>query len=102
MTTHHRGAWGAKRAAGLSLVFAGILAGTGACNTGLGDCPATSTIKDKGPCTDDNLECPYDLSSPNPSCDGKTTTIMTSCVCTSGTWSCPSPIDCSVDASAGG
>jgi hypothetical protein len=86
----------------LGLVFAGLVAGAGACNTGLGDCPATSTIKPNGPCTDDNLECPYDLSSQPASCNGTLTTIKTSCVCTKGTWSCPPPVNCSGDTAGGG
>jgi hypothetical protein len=85
-----------------ALVFAGLLATAGACNTGLGDCPATQTIQADEACTDDNLDCPYDLSSEPASCNGTTTTIKTSCVCTKGTWKCPSPVDCGGGGSGGG
>jgi hypothetical protein len=73
---------------------AALLATAGACNTGLGDCPAKASIQPGGSCNDDLLQCPYDLMTPSFACDGTSTVINTSCTCTKGTWSCPSPAAC--------
>ena len=84
------------------ILVVGFFAAIGACNSGTGDCPAKESIQPGAPCSDDNLQCAYDLSTPSPGCDGTTTTIASSCTCMKGTWSCPSPIDCGgTDASTG-
>jgi hypothetical protein len=66
-----------------------------ACND-VGDCPGVAAITPGGSCSGDNLECPYTLETPSPACDGTVVEggLATSCVCNSGTWSCPSPVSC--------
>jgi hypothetical protein len=86
---------------------AALLVTMGACNTGLGDCPAKETIQPGGSCSDNLLQCPYDLMTASFACDGTSTVINTSCTCTKGTWSCPSPAACDggamgADGSGGG
>jgi hypothetical protein len=78
-----------------------LVAALGACNSGTGDCPQKQSIQPGAPCSDDNLQCAYDLDTPSPACDGTTTTIASSCTCTKGTWSCPSAVDCGGDGSVG-
>lgn len=84
----------------------------GACND-VGDCPSASAITPGASCSGDSLECPYTLQSLSPACDGTTVDggIATSCVCTKGSWVCPSPVSCPAsgtgddaggDASSGG
>jgi hypothetical protein len=65
------------------------------CND-VGDCPAATAIVPGGSCSGDNLECPFTLQSPSPTCDGTTVQggVPTSCVCTGGTWACPDPVSC--------
>jgi len=85
----------------LALVFptaimaASILAVEGACNN-VGDCPSASSIHPGGSCNGDYLECPYTLQAPSLACDGTAVEggLETSCVCTKGTWACPSPVSC--------
>jgi hypothetical protein len=81
-----------------TLSIAGALVGAVtvafACNSGVGSCPDKTAISAGASCSDDNLQCPYDLATPNPSCDGTNTTIETSCTCTSGTWVCPDAVEC--------
>jgi hypothetical protein len=84
-----------KRAA--FLVAWGALLGTAlvGCNN-VGDCPASSAIEPGGSCSGDNLECPYTLETLSPACDGTSLEggVATSCVCQSGSWSCPSAVSC--------
>jgi hypothetical protein len=84
-----RAVWGACAAAILAVV--GSL---GACNSGTADCPAKETIQPGGACSDDDLQCPYDLASPSLACDGTTTVLATSCTCTKGAWVCPDAVSC--------
>jgi hypothetical protein len=79
--------------AAVAALLLGVALGSGACND-VGTCPAASAISNGGSCSGDNLECPFTLVTPSPACDGTTTQIPTSCVCTSGSWSCPSPVVC--------
>jgi hypothetical protein len=74
---------------------AGVVVLLAACND-VGDCPAPSAIVPGGSCSGDSLECSYSLESLSPACDGTTVDggIATSCVCTKGSWSCPSPVSC--------
>jgi hypothetical protein len=67
----------------------------GACND-VGDCPAASTIAPGGACSGNDLQCPYTLQTPSPACDGTEVDggLETSCICTKGTWACPSPVSC--------
>jgi hypothetical protein len=79
-------------------IFAGCVALAvvlGACNN-VGTCPAASTITPGGSCSGDSLECPYTLQSPSAACDGTDIEggLATSCVCTKGSWVCPSPVSC--------
>jgi hypothetical protein len=85
-----------------SAAFAAIAILLAACNN-VGDCPASSEIVQGGSCSGDSLACPYTLQSLSPMCDGTTVDggIATSCVCTKGTWICPSPVSCS-DGGEGG
>jgi hypothetical protein len=76
--------------AAIAVSGAGALGG---CND-VGSCPAPAAITPGGSCSGDSLECAYDLPSPSPACDGTNTTIPTSCVCTKGSWVCPSPVSC--------
>jgi hypothetical protein len=72
-----------------------VAAFQGACNN-VGDCPAALFVTPGGTCTSDNLQCPYTLQTDSPACDGTTVDggIATSCICTKGTWVCPSPVSC--------
>lgn len=80
--------------AGLAVAVAvGAIGGTTACNSGNGACPTTPIVPDD-PCSDDDLQCAFDLSTPAAACDGTTTTIPTSCTCTKGHWECPAPFEC--------
>jgi hypothetical protein len=63
----------------------GAFAALAACNN-VGDCPAS--ITPGGSCSGNNLQCPYTLAASSGDDAGGT---PTSCVCTDGTWSCPSP-----------
>jgi hypothetical protein len=78
----------------LGIALGALIPIMGACNSGTGDCPAKQTIQPGAPCSDDNLQCAYDLPTPSPACDGTSTVIPSSCICTSGAWSCPSAISC--------
>ena len=79
----------------LPVACAAIAALLGACND-VGDCPAPAGIVPGGSCSGDSLQCAYTLESLSPACDGTTVAggIATSCVCTQGSWSCPSPVSC--------
>ena len=85
---------------GLRLLLLSLAIGVGgaeviaACSES-GTCPAKSAIKPDAACTDDQLQCPYDLSTPSVACDGTQTVIPSSCTCSGGTWACPAPVDCS-------
>ena len=83
----------------MALGVACLVVAVAACNSGAADCPAQASVQPGAPCTDDNVQCAYSLSSPSPACDGTTTTLASSCVCVDKTWSCPSPVDCGGDAS---
>jgi len=74
------------------VAFAGLMA---ACND-VGTCPAASAVVPGGSCSGDMLACPYTLGSLSPVCDGTNVDggIATSCVCTNGSWVCPSPAAC--------
>ena len=63
-------------------------------NSGTGDCPAAASIQPGAGCSDDFLQCPYNLATESPLCDGTKTILATSCTCTKGTWSCPSAVSC--------
>ena len=78
--------------AGIFVLWA-VITAFGACNQE-GDCPAKGTVMPGGSCTSDALQCAYDLQTPSPACDGTSTTIASSCTCTSGAWACPSPLSC--------
>jgi hypothetical protein len=71
----------------------GVALACGACNS-VGTCPAPGTITNGVSCSGDTLECPYTLQTPSPACDGTSTQLATSCVCTQGAWACPDPVDC--------
>ncbi len=63
---------------------------------------AKATVAADGPCTEETLQCPFSID--QPVCDGSGTTsaLATSCVCTSGKWACPSPVDCPAPDDDGG
>ena len=90
-----------KRIILLAVAAVGVL--LGGCND-VGSCPSASAIVPGGSCTGDSLECPYVMESPSPACDGTTAEggLATSCVCSSGTWSCPSPVTCDSTGDDGG
>jgi hypothetical protein len=81
--------------AAIAVVSLAAVLFAGACND-VGKCPAVSEITPGAPCTGDNLECPFLLQTESLACDGTPVEggLATSCVCTSGSWSCPSPISC--------
>ena len=85
-------------AAAVAMAFAA--AAGGACNT-QGSCPAKEIIQPGASCSDDQLQCAFDLATPSAACDG-TTTIPSSCTCTKGAWSCPSAFACEGGAGDGG
>lgn len=62
----------------------------------IGDCPAKATLSNGAACSDEGLQCPYDIT--QTACDGTTSTVSSSCLCQSGTWSCPDSWQCAVDA----
>ena len=64
-----------------------------ACND-LGTCPAAAAVTPDAACSNEQLQCEYDLATPSPSCNGTTTVIPSSCTCTGGAWACPAPIVC--------
>jgi hypothetical protein len=66
-----------------------------ACND-VGTCPSADSVSPGAACSGESLECAYTLQTPSPACDGTMVEggIATSCVCTQGTWACPSPVDC--------
>jgi hypothetical protein len=70
-------------------------AATGACND-VGTCPSPDSITPGGSCSGDSLECAYTLQTPSPACDGTDVEggLATSCVCTKGSWVCPSAVVC--------
>ena len=75
----------------------------GACND-VGSCPAAQSVTPGGSCSGESLQCPYTMESLSPACDGTTVEggIETSCVCTDGTWACPSPVSCGAADDGGG
>ncbi len=81
----------AARRAATAALAAAAAAALLACNN-VGDCPAATDIVPGGSCSGDSLECPFTLQALDPACDGTMAEggIMTSCVCTKGTWQCPS------------
>jgi hypothetical protein len=87
--------------AGLLAAVLAIVGSLAACSNGTGTCPAKETIQPGASCDNDDLQCAFDLATPDPSCDGTQTTIATSCTCKKGTWSCPDPVACSTDAGGG-
>jgi hypothetical protein len=82
-------------------IVVGIAGATVACND-TGTCPATANVQPGGSCDSDDLQCAYTLSTPSAACDGTSTTIATSCVCSHGTWTCPSPYACEAGGGEGG
>ena len=82
------------------LIALGAVGAVSACNSGTGDCPDKIAIVEGASCSDEHLQCAYDLMTPAVACDGTHTVIATSCTCTDGTWSCPSAVECDSGASA--
>jgi hypothetical protein len=78
-----------------------VAVASGACND-QGDCPAKESIAPGAACSDDQLQCAYDLATPSAACDGTSTTIASSCICTKGAWSCPSAYSCEAGPADGG
>ncbi len=64
----------------------------------LGSECAKAQVSPSASCGNDKLQCPFTLDQPN--CDGTSTSVSTSCVCTGGSWVCPSPVACADDAGA--
>ncbi len=75
------------------LLAAGAASGVAACNDA-GMCPTKGSIKPDASCAEDQLQCAYDLVTPSAACDGTTTVIPSSCMCTSGGWDCPAAWSC--------
>jgi hypothetical protein len=75
---------------GLFVSFIAV-ASLGACSSLADECKK-ATVTPDGTCSEDALQCEYDLQQDN--CDGTFSTVATSCVCTGGAWSCPDPIPC--------
>jgi hypothetical protein len=76
------------------VAFLGTFSAVTACNSGGGSCPDKAGVVPGGSCSDDKLQCAFDLMTPAVACDGTTATIETSCTCTDGTWACPSAVEC--------
>jgi hypothetical protein len=74
-------------------LVAGGAAAMAACNS-TGDCPVKGSIVPGASCSDDQLQCAYDLATPSLVCDGTNTVIPSSCTCMGGAWACPSPATC--------
>lgn len=72
-----------------------------ACNSGNGDCPDKVAVVAGASCSDDNLQCAFDLTTPAVACDGTSSVVATSCTCTHGHWSCPSAFECEGGADGG-
>jgi hypothetical protein len=79
------------------VLTAGVVGGAVACNE-TGTCPAKGAFAPDASCQDDGLQCAYDLVTPSAACDGTTTVIPSSCMCTSGAWVCPSAWSCDAGA----
>lgn len=79
------------------VLAAGAAVGAAACND-TGTCPTKGSIKPDASCADDQLQCAYDLVTPSAACDGTTTSIPSSCMCTSGAWVCPEAFSCDAGA----
>ena len=90
-----------RRVAAAVALLVAALAASGGCNE-VGDCPAEGAITPGGSCANSGLQCAYELETPSPACDGTTTTIASSCLCTSGTWACPAPLSCGEDGGSAG
>ena len=71
-----------------------------ACNSGNGDCPEKVAVVPGASCSDEHLQCAFDLTTPAAACDGTSSVIETSCTCTKGNWSCPDAIQCDGGADA--
>jgi hypothetical protein len=71
-----------------------------ACNTGSGSCPDKAAVLPGASCSDNHLQCAFDLTTPAVACDGRSTVIETSCTCTDGRWACPSAVECDSGADA--
>ena len=69
-----------------------------ACNSGNTTCPDKTAVVAGGSCSDENLQCAFDLTTPAVACDGTSAVIETSCTCTDGTWACPSAVECDAGA----
>ncbi len=87
-------------------IFAAMAAAAvalGACND-VGSCPAAADVTPGGSCSGESLQCPYTVQSLSPACDGTMAEggLQTSCVCTSGSWVCPSPVSCGSTGDDGG
>jgi hypothetical protein len=80
--------------AALPLLVAASFSAVPACNSGTASCPAKETITAGGSCDDEKLQCAFDLATPAPACDGTSTTVPSSCICTSKKWVCPDPVEC--------
>jgi hypothetical protein len=61
----------------------------------ISDCPAKATLTNGTSCSDEGLQCPYDIV--RTACDGTTSTVPSSCLCQGGTWSCPDSWQCTAD-----
>jgi hypothetical protein len=72
-----------------------------ACNTGNGTCPDKAAIVPGASCSDEHLQCAFDLPTPAVACDGMSTVIATSCTCTDRQWSCPSAFECEAGTDGG-
>ena len=53
-----------------------------ACNTGSGSCPDKAAVLPGASCSDNHLQCAFDLTTAGVACDGTSTVIETSCTCT--------------------
>jgi hypothetical protein len=78
----------------VTIAMLGTFTSVTACNSGTGSCPDKAAVVPDGPCSDDKLQCAYDLMTPAVACDGTTTTIETSCTCTNDHWVCPAAVEC--------
>ena len=72
-----------------------------ACNTGSGKCPDKAAVVPGASCSDNKLQCAFDLVTPAVACDGTSSTVETSCTCTDLTWACPSAVECDAGADPG-
>lgn len=87
----------------MATLFCAAALGHAGC-TGNATCPGHRQMLDGSACNGADLQCEYE--NPVYACDGTIDIVASSCTCSGGKWSCPSPVEStcapSTDTTAGG